>query len=219
MTGLLDWVRTTFADQPVYFAGIGVWAVGFAMYLGCVFGRGYDRLERAATLLCWLGFLLTALPYLGITRIGLPAALPTLAGFTARDAIWLVWIAGALLIVGSWLRLVNARTGWLGLCLGMAGVLASWAERADTQRLVLVGGVAVVAVIALASTKRGALWRRTTSPSDYESELARLCGSARKARRLIREELERSPTLTRSGAAMAVVTRLRVERDGLGSGL
>ncbi len=49
---------------------------------------------------------------------------------------------------------------------------------------------------------------------DYEAELVRLCrGNRRKAERLIEEELARSPGLTPAGAALAVVTRIRHERD------
>jgi hypothetical protein len=51
------------------------------------------------------------------------------------------------------------------------------------------------------------------SPGDYEAELVRLChGDRRKAERLILEELERSPTASRQGAALALVTRIRHER-------
>ncbi|HEU4617517.1 MAG TPA: hypothetical protein VFV10_05715 [Gammaproteobacteria bacterium] len=55
--------------------------------------------------------------------------------------------------------------------------------------------------------------RKARSPGDYEEELVRLCkGNRREAERLIREELERSPTLSRQGAALALVTRIRHER-------
>ena len=41
----------------------------------------------------------------------------------------------------------------------------------------------------------------------------RLCnGNRREAERLIAAELERSPTLSRQGAALAIVTRIRHER-------
>lgn len=55
--------------------------------------------------------------------------------------------------------------------------------------------------------------RRTHSPGDYEAELVRLCkGSRKEAERLILAELQRSPAMSRQGAAMAVVTRIRHER-------
>ncbi len=55
--------------------------------------------------------------------------------------------------------------------------------------------------------------RKPRSPGDYEAELVRLCkGNRREAERLIAEQLERSPEMSRQGAALAVVTRLRHER-------
>jgi hypothetical protein len=49
---------------------------------------------------------------------------------------------------------------------------------------------------------------------DYVAELVRLCrGDRRKADRLIDEEMARSPGLTPAGAALALVTRIRHERD------
>ncbi len=55
--------------------------------------------------------------------------------------------------------------------------------------------------------------RKPRSPGDYEAELIRLCkGDRREADRLISLELQRSPTLSRQGAALAVVTRIRHER-------
>jgi|GEM_PF-2107913 len=55
--------------------------------------------------------------------------------------------------------------------------------------------------------------RKTWSPGDYEAELVRLLkGNRREAERMIAEEMERSPTLSRQGAALALVTRIRHER-------
>ncbi len=136
---------------------------------------------------------------------------------TQPAELWVLWFLGAVLIAGGGLGRVGARVGWLGFGLVLTGVLASWAQRAATRRLIVVGGVALAVVLALAlvSLKRGSPWRRAPSPGDYEAELIELCGE-RKAEELIRAELQRSPTLSRVGAAMAVVTRLRVEREGLG---
>lgn len=54
---------------------------------------------------------------------------------------------------------------------------------------------------------------KTWSPGDYEAELVRLLkGNRREAERLIAEELERSPSMSRQGAALALVTRIRHER-------
>ena len=52
--------------------------------------------------------------------------------------------------------------------------------------------------------------RKTRNPGDYEAELVRLCkGNRIEANRLIVEEVEKSPGLSRQGAALALVTRLR----------
>ena len=61
----------------------------------------------------------------------------------------------------------------------------------------------------LAKRKRRKL---PASPGDYEAALVRLCkGNRRKAEALILEELERSPELSRQGAALAIVARIRHE--------
>jgi hypothetical protein len=51
-------------------------------------------------------------------------------------------------------------------------------------------------------------------PGDYESELVNLCGSRRRADEMIRAEMKRRPGFSRIGAALALVTRLRHQRDG-----
>ncbi|HET7132134.1 MAG TPA: hypothetical protein VFJ95_07790 [Gammaproteobacteria bacterium] len=57
-------------------------------------------------------------------------------------------------------------------------------------------------------------------PGDYEAELVRLCrGDRQRAEQLIQAELERSPELTRAGAALAVVTRIRHQRQPVRSRL
>lgn len=54
--------------------------------------------------------------------------------------------------------------------------------------------------------------RKARSPGDYEAELVRLCrGNRERAEALILEALEKSPTLSRQGAALKVVTRMRHE--------
>ncbi|HET8696866.1 MAG TPA: hypothetical protein VFO94_05245 [Gammaproteobacteria bacterium] len=62
--------------------------------------------------------------------------------------------------------------------------------------------------------------RSKEGPGDYEAELVRLCrGDRQRAEQLIRAELERSPELTRAGAALALVTRLRHQRNPVRSRL
>jgi hypothetical protein len=64
------------------------------------------------------------------------------------------------------------------------------------------------------SNKKRSRRRAPSGPGDYEAELLRLChGSRRKAEQLIREELVRAPSLTRAGAALALVTRIRHQRE------
>jgi len=56
--------------------------------------------------------------------------------------------------------------------------------------------------------------RKARSPGDYEAELVRLCKGNRNAvEQLIAAELEKSPTLSRQGAALSLVTRMRHERE------
>ena len=56
--------------------------------------------------------------------------------------------------------------------------------------------------------------RKAGGPGDYEAELVRLCkGNRREAERLILAQIERSPGMSRQGAALALVTRLRHERS------
>jgi uncharacterized protein HemY len=54
---------------------------------------------------------------------------------------------------------------------------------------------------------------RRTDPWNYEAALVRMChGDKRSAERLIAAERERNPSLSRAGAALAAVTRMRHER-------
>lgn len=78
---------------------------------------------------------------------------------------------------------------------------------------IIAGAVAVVLLLRIAARKPR-LRFGGDNPGDYEAELVRLCrGDRGEARRLIREERKRSPELSRAGAALAVVTRIRHERD------
>jgi hypothetical protein len=61
--------------------------------------------------------------------------------------------------------------------------------------------------------------RKTRSPGDYEAELVRLCkGNRIEANRLIVEEVEKSPGLSRQGAALALVANLRLAPTALETG-
>ena len=52
--------------------------------------------------------------------------------------------------------------------------------------------------------------RKPRSPGDYEAELIRLCRGNRKlSEQLIAEQREKSPGMSRQGAALAIVTRMR----------
>lgn len=79
---------------------------------------------------------------------------------------------------------------------------------------------ALALVLGLVWLARGGVQRRRSEPGDYEAELIRLCrGNRAEAERHIQEEMARVPELSRVGAAMAAVTRIRYERDGYSSGL
>lgn len=58
--------------------------------------------------------------------------------------------------------------------------------------------------------------RRRPAPAagDYESELTNLCGNRRRADEMIRAEMRARPELSRVGAALALVTRLRHQKHG-----
>jgi hypothetical protein len=69
-------------------------------------------------------------------------------------------------------------------------------------------GAAIARLPAKKKTRKA-----TRSPGDYEAELVRLCqGNRSKVEALIAEEMQRVPNLSRQGAALALVTRIRHER-------
>ena len=66
---------------------------------------------------------------------------------------------------------------------------------------------------AIARLARKKTPKTPRSPGDYEAELVRLCqGNRPKANALLEEEMQRAPTMSRQGAALALVTRIRHER-------
>jgi hypothetical protein len=219
MDTALVWLRTAFQEQPVYWVGIALWALGFAVYFYSAFVRVQPKVNAFGSALCWVGFVATMLPHFlepgafGDARLVWPQLDLADLGSTS-NAISLLWVLGGIAIVASWVGLISSRAGWLGLCIGMVAVLASWTQQENDQLVILVGGVALVLILSFVSLRRGELRRRWGKPGDYETELVRLCdGSRRKANKLIREELRRSPDLSRAGAALAAVTRIRHERD------
>ncbi len=87
--------------------------------------------------------------------------------------------------------------------------------------LIALGGLALVFILGVVFLKRAG-WPmfKKTQPGDYEAELIRLCrGNRAKAEKHIQEIMARSPELSRVGAAMAAVTRIRHEKDGYPSPL
>jgi len=55
--------------------------------------------------------------------------------------------------------------------------------------------------------------RKSRSPGDYESELVRLCkGNRNRSDQLIAEQMAASPEMSRQGAALAIVTRMRHQK-------
>ncbi len=219
MDALLAWALGCFAEAPVYWTGIVVWAVGFALYVPTALGLGRDRLAAVATALCWLGFLLTVGAHLrsgaGAPALNFDSSLLDPVFWSQTDTqIWTLWIGGSLLAIGSWSGVLGRRAWWLGLCVAMVGVFASWPRVEAERSTVLAAGSAVVAVVFLAMLLRGQLGRAPVAPGDYEKKLVRVCGSRYRANKLIREERRRQPMLSRAGAALALVTRLRHEKDG-----
>lgn len=219
MSELLERALTLYEQNPIYWAGVILWLLGFAAYVPACCGRGRLVLNQTGIVLCWLGFAVTLLAYFALDgRYRVPTfERPTLdAAYWLRSGtqIWLLWIAGSVVLVASWLRRLTARAGWLGLAAAMVGVIASWPEEETTRHAIIVSGTAVLAALLVVLLWRGELRRRTIAPGDYVAELVALCGGSRwKAYRLIRAERKRRPVLSETGAALAAVTRIRHERD------
>jgi hypothetical protein len=218
MQAVLERAIALYQQDPIYWAGVLLWLFGFVAYVPSACGRGRLVFSNMGIALCWLGFALTIIAHFvldGRYRVP-PLERPTLDASYWRSSstqIWLLWIVGSALIVASWPRLVNARVGWLGLATAMLGVVASWPQDDATRHPVIAVGAAILVTLLLVIAWREGVVRRRIAPGDYEAELIALCGNAWRARRLIRDEMKRHPGLSRAGAALAVVTRLRHERD------
>jgi hypothetical protein len=215
---LLERALALYAQSPIYWAGVILWLLGFAAYVPACCGRGRLVLNRTGVVLCWLGFAVTLLAYFVLDgRYAVPRFVPPAldAAYWLRSDthIWLLWIAGAALLAASLLRFLTARAGWLGLAAAMVGVIASWFAEEETRQAVIAVGAVSVATLFIVTIWRGELRRRSVEPGDYEAELVSLCGGSRRADRLIRDELKRNPSLSRAGAALAAVTRLRHAQD------
>lgn len=218
MEAALEHGIALYQENPVYWAGVLLWLFGFAVYVPAACGRGRLVSSKTGIVLCWIGFAVTLVAYFALDdayRVP-PFARPTFDApywQSSNTQIWLLWIAGSALIVGSWLRWLTGRAGWLGLATAMVGVLASWSTEETTRHAVILVGVTIVAALLAVTASRGELRRRVIAPGDYEAELAALCGgSQRRANRLIRDEMKQKPGLSRAGAALAAVTRLRHEQ-------
>jgi hypothetical protein len=92
----------------------------------------------------------------------------------------------------------------------------------EFAELIVIAGIVVVAILLVRAlskrrrpgTRKPSFWKSRRAgnyrPWDQEAELLRLChGDRDLAERLITHELERSPDLTRAGAALAAATRLK----------
>jgi hypothetical protein len=219
VTELLEQALALYKEEPLYWAGVILWLLGFAAYVPACCGRGRLVLSQTGLVLCWLGFAVTLLAYFVLDgRYRVPSfEPPTLAPaywLRSDTQIWLLWIAGSLLLIASWLRWSTAQAGWLGLAAAMVGVVASWPADEATRRAIIMAGTATLAALLLVMAWRGELRQQAIAPGDYVAELTALCGGSRwKASRLIREEQKRRPGLSQAGAALSAVTRLRHERE------
>lgn len=216
---MLQQAIALYEQNPIYWAGVILWLFGFAAYVPAACGRGGLVLSKTGIVLCWLGFAVTVIAYLALDdryRVP-PFERPTLEPaywLSSNTHIWLLWLTGSALILGSGLRWLTRLAGWLGLAAAMVGVIASWLTDETWRHATIRIGTAALVALLVVIVARGELHRRKVKPGDYEAELIVLCnGSRRRADRLIDDEMKRKPGLSRPGAALAVVTRLRHEQD------
>lgn len=46
---------------------------------------------------------------------------------------WILWIAGTILVVGSWVGFVSVSVGWFGWCIALLGTILSFASRSQRK--------------------------------------------------------------------------------------
>ena len=218
MDTLVAEAMALFQEDPIFWSGALLWLVGFAMYVPALGGRGDSVFSKTGATLGGLGFAIALFATFALNDSDrLPSlGAPTLdAAYWLRSStqIWMLWLLGGALVVASWLRWFSARVGSVGFATAMVGIVASWFSNEATRHTTIEFGAALVSALLILLVWRSDLFPRATTPGDYEAELIALCGSRRRASRLIDEELQRRPELSRAGAALAVVTRVRHERN------
>ncbi len=128
---------------------------------------------------------------------------------------WLLFVVGMLVLTLVGMGRIPPHYGRAGICALLTGAVVIITSP-PWQLGLLVAGLAVAALQLRRSRSKAPLWnptRRRHEPWDQEAALLRLCGGDRAvAERLIRHEIERNPSLSRAGAALAAATRLRHER-------
>ncbi len=128
---------------------------------------------------------------------------------------WLLFVVGMLALTLVWMGRIGQHYGRAGICALLTGAVVIITSP-PWQLGLLVAGVVVAAMQLRRSRSNPPLWsttRRRHEPWDQEAELLRLCGGDRAVvERLIGHEIERNPSLSRAGAALAAATRLRHER-------
>lgn len=128
---------------------------------------------------------------------------------------WLLFVVGMLALTLVWTGRIRQHYGRAGICALLTGAVVIITSP-PWQLWLLVVGLVVAALQLRRARSRPPLWsptRRRHEPWDQEAELLRLCGGDRAVvERLIAHEIERNPSLSRAGAALAAATRLRHER-------
>src|SRR5262245_56973137 len=92
-----------YQQNPIYWAGVVLWLIGFAAYVPAACGRGTLLLSKTGIVLCWLGFAVTAFAFLVLDDSYRVPTLepPTLDATYWRKSstqIWMLWIGGSALL-------------------------------------------------------------------------------------------------------------------------